>query len=67
MNLIEQMRQKIDLPFQEMLRRAREEKLDSCNVRALNQRLAMEFPTSGALNTVIVIQKNKTRLSINRL
>ncbi len=67
LTLTEQMRQKTDLPFQEMLRRAGEGKLDSRDVNALNRRLAMELPTSGALDTVIVVQKNKTRHLINRL
>lgn len=59
--------QKIDLPFQEMLRRTREEKLDFCDIRSLNQRLAMELPTSSALHIVIIVQKNKTCHLINRL
>lgn len=67
LTLTEQMHQKINLPFQEILKIAKERKLDFCDVRVLNQRLAMELPTSGALNTVIVVQKNKTCHLINRL
>ena len=50
-----------------MLRRAREEKLDYWDVITLNQRVAIKLPTSGALDTVIMVQKNKTRHLINRL
>ncbi len=67
LTLTEQMRQKTDLPFQEMLRRARDGRLGSPDVEALNQRLAMELLTTGAMDTVLVVQKNKTRHLINRL
>lgn len=50
-----------------MLKRVREKKLDFCDVRALKQKLAIEFPTSGALNIIIMIQKNKTYHFINYL
>ncbi len=55
LTLIEQIRQKIDLPFQEMLKRARDGRLSSRDVEALNQRLAMELPTTGAMDIVIVV------------
>ncbi len=55
LTLIEQMRQKTDLPFQEMLRRARDRRLGSRDVKALNQRLTSELPTTGAIEIVIVV------------
>lgn len=38
-----------------MLKRVKKRKLDFCDVRALNQGLAIKLPTLGALNTVIVV------------
>lgn len=38
-----------------MLKRTRNGKLDSQDVEALNQRLAMELSISGAINTVIML------------
>lgn len=49
------MRYKTDLLFQEMLKKARDKKLDSQDVRALNQRLAIEFLTLSALNIVVIV------------
>lgn len=65
--LTEQIHQKIDLPFQKMLKRAWDKRLDSQNVRTLNQRLAIELPILGALSIVVIVQKNKTCYFINCL
>ncbi len=43
-------------------KRARDRRLDSRDIEALNRRLAMELPITGAMDTVIVIQE--TRLVI---
>lgn len=59
--------QKTDLPFWEILKKIQEEKLNSCDIRVLNQRLVMELSISSTLNTVIVVQKNKTHYLINHL
>lgn len=50
-----------------MLRIAQERKLDSWDINTLNQRIVREVLTSDALDTVIVMQKNKTRYLINCL
>lgn len=42
-------------------------KLDSRDIKTLNQRLAIELLTSDALNIVLIIQKNKTCHLINYL
>ncbi len=67
LTLTEQMRQKTDLLFQEMLRRTRDGRLGSQDVRALNQRLAIELSTIGVMDTVIVVQRNKTCHLINHI
>lgn len=59
LTLIEQICQKINLSFQEMLKRAWDGKLDSRDVIALNQRLAIEFPTLNALDTDVMVQKKR--------
>ena len=56
------MYQKTDLPFQEMLKKVREGKIDFQDIWALNQGLA----TLVAIDTIIVVQKNKTCHFINR-
>lgn len=61
------MHQKTDLPFQEILKRAREGKLNLQNVRTLNQRPVIDIPTIGTMDTVNIIQKNKTCHFINQL
>lgn len=50
-----------------MLKRERDGRLDSRNVEALNQRLAIELSTLGAMDAIIVVQRNKTRPLINCL
>lgn len=57
----------MDLPFQKMLKRVWDKRLDSQNVGTLNQRLAMELPILGALSIVVIVQKNKTCYFINCL
>lgn len=47
----------MDLPFQEILKRTREGKLDFRDGEALNKRLAMELSISSAMDMVIVVQK----------
>lgn len=51
LTLIEQIHQKTNLLFQEILKKAWDRRLDSRDVRAGNQKLAMELLTSSALNT----------------
>lgn len=59
--------QKRDLPFWEILKKTQEGKLNSCDIRVLNQRLVMELSILSTLNTVIIVQKNKTHYLINHL
>lgn len=64
---IEQICLKIDIFFQDLLKRAREENLDSRDVSTMNQRLGLQSLTSGFLNTVIIVQKNKSRYLVKQL
>lgn len=59
------MRQKADAAFQKLLKQARQRKLDICNIHILNKRVAIILPISGLLDSVVVIQRNKTRHLIN--
>lgn len=59
------MQQKTHPVFQELLKPAKQEKLDICNMNILNKRVATVFPTSGLLDSIIDVQKNKTRHLIN--
>ena len=43
-----------------MLKKAQNGKLDSRDVKVLNQRLAIQFLTLDTLNTIVMVQKNKT-------
>lgn len=61
------MHQKTDLLFQKMLKRVRNGKLDFRDIRDLNQRLAIELLILSTLNTVVIVQKNKTCYLVNRL
>lgn len=49
------------------MKKVQKKKLDFYDIKALNQRLAMEFLTSSALDTVIIVQKNKIYYFINCL
>lgn len=55
MKLTEKMCQKTDLFFHKILKRVLDRRLDSQDIRALNQRLAIELSILGALNIVIII------------
>lgn len=59
LTLIEQICQKTDLLFWKILKIAKEKTLNSCNIWVLNQRLAIKFPNSSALDTIIIVQKIK--------
>lgn len=65
--LTKQIYQKINISFQDILKKVRERKFESQNVYILNQRFAREFLAFDSLNIVIVIQKNKTCHLINQL
>ncbi|WP_375449089.1 AAA family ATPase [uncultured Nostoc sp.] len=65
--LTEQMRQRSDLAFQAMLKRARHSLLNVEDVNSLNARVATHLPDSDFADTIIIVQKNKTRHLINRL
>ena len=67
LSLTEQMRQKTDFTFQALLKRAREGRLNIEDVYTLNRRVVTELPISESLDTVVVVQKNKTRHLINQL
>ncbi len=53
------MRQKTDLPFQEILKKARDGRLGTRDIEALNRRLAIKFPTIGVMDIVIIVQKKR--------
>ena len=67
LTLTEQMRQRADPAFQELLKRARRGSLNIHDVNILNQRVATNLPDSGLLDTVVIVQKNKTRHLVNRV
>lgn len=49
------MHQKIDLPFQRMLKNVRKEKFDFWDVQTLNQRLAIDLLATIVMDTIIII------------
>ncbi len=61
------MRQCSDLAFQAMLKYAINSLLNLDNVNTLNAQVATHLPNSDFNNTVIIVQKNRTRHLINRL
>ncbi len=67
LSLTEQMQQRFDLEFQAMLKRARNCLLNLDDVNTLNARVATHLPNSDFNDTVVVVQKNRTRHLINRL
>lgn len=60
------MRQRTDLTFQELLGRARAGQLNEGDVNLLNDRVAVELPSPESLNSVVVVQRNELRHTINR-
>ncbi len=56
-----------DLAFQAMLKRAKKCLLNLDKVNTLNAQVATYLPNSDFNNTVVVVQKNRTRHLINRL
>ena len=65
--LTEQMCQKNDSLFQALLKRARNGELNLEDVDTLNDRVATNLPISQSMDSVVVVQKNKTRHLVNRL
>lgn len=65
LTLTEQMRQRTDFAFQNLLREARQEKLDISDIIIFNQKVATNLPDSGDLDTIVIIQKNKYWYLIN--
>ncbi len=61
------MRQRSDLAFQAMLKHARNGLLNLDNVNTLNARVVTYLFNSDFNDTVVVVQKNRTRYLINRL
>lgn len=67
LTLVEQMQQKANLVFQELLKQARRGLLNIHNVNILDKKVATNLSDSGSLDTVVVVQKNKTRHLVNRV
>ncbi len=67
LTLTEQMRQKADPAFHELLKRARQRKLNMRDVEILNKRVATSLPDTRSLKTVVVVEKNKSKHLINRM
>lgn len=65
LTLTEQMRQKTDLSFQDLLKKARQGRLNVDDVRTLNSCVATALPEYGSLDSIVVVQKNKTRHLVN--
>lgn len=59
------MRQKTDLSFPDLLKKARQGRLNVDDVQTLNSRVATALPESGSLDSIVIVQKNKTRHHIN--
>lgn len=53
--------------FQEILKRIRKDKLNFGDIEVLDRRLAIKLPVLSSLNTIIIVQKNKTHHFINQL
>lgn len=61
------MQQRFDLAFLAMLKRARHGLLNLKNVNSLNAQVATHLPNSNFADTIIIVQKIKTRHLINYL
>ena len=67
LTLTEQIQQKADPAFPELLKRARQGKLNIRDIEILNKRVTTSFLDTETLETVVVVQKNKSRHLINRM
>jgi ATP-dependent exoDNAse (exonuclease V) alpha subunit len=65
--LDEQMRQRGDLEFQDLLHRAREGTMTEADVTALNGRLTQSLPLGDGLESVCMTRANQRRHHINRI
>ncbi len=61
------MRQHDDKPFQAMLTRARRGFLNNDNVAILNSKVAVTIPILNPDEQVVIVQRNATRHTINRI
>ena len=63
--LIKQMHQQGDIVFQQLLKRVRTSNLTQKDINLLNSKIAKELPMSDDLSSVVVIQSNAKKHSIN--
>lgn len=64
--LTEQMQQKTNLRFQNILHRAKNEDLNKIDVNVLNKQIIENLSFANSSNNVIVVQQNNLRYIINR-
>lgn len=67
LSFIKQMQPRFDLVFQAMLKLARNKLVNLNNVNTLNAQVATHLPNFDFNNTVVVLQKNRTRYLIKCL
>lgn len=67
MTLTEQIYQKTNFAFPNLLKNAQQKKLNIEDIHALNEKLITNLPTSRTVDIIIVIYKSKTRHLINWL